>query len=97
MATLNTMCSIISSTENYNNQQIHFLTYTQNYSGSLSISSVQCPLHGALVTKMSLNVISTRKVLQFKGMITYDFDHAKETLRLKVPLPLYHSFANKGV
>ena len=96
MATLNTMCSIISSTENYNNQQIHFLTYTQNYSGSLAISSVQCPLHGALVTKMSLNVISTRKVRPFKGMIIYDFDYPKEYNENLSSPPLYHSFASKG-
>ena len=37
------------------------------------------------MTKMSLNVISTRKVLPFKGMITYDFHHPKEALLLKLP------------
>ena len=29
------------------------------------------------MTKMSLNVISTRKVLPFKGMISYNFNHPK--------------------
>ena len=38
------------------------------------------------MTKMSLNVISTRKVRPFKGMIIYDFDYPKEALRL-IPLP----------
>ena len=38
------------------------------------------------MTKMSLNVISTRKVLPLKGMITYDFHHPKSSYTTFLPV-----------